>query len=79
MNRKQVLGSLCIAVDDSQLTLNQVNEDPNLTLLCPDIELTVEVDVYSAVVGEESTLINSGDYIKFSDSSSTVRFAVNSW
>ena len=70
MKRKQVLGSLPVLLDESKLTLKQVNEDPNLTLLCQDVELTAMVDVYSAVMGNESTLINSGDYIRFSDSSS---------
>ena len=70
MKRKQVLGSLPVLLDASKLTLKQVNEDPNLTLLCQDVELTAMVDVCSAVMGNESTLINSGDYIRFSDSSS---------
>lgn len=54
-----------------KLTLSQVNADPNLTLLCRDIEMTAEVDVYNAVMSRDSTLINNGDYIKFSDNSSS--------
>lgn len=76
MNRKQVFGDINILVDESKLTLNQVKENPSLTLLCPDVEMTEEVDVYSAVMGKDCTMINSGNYIKFSDSGpSMVNFA----
>ncbi len=51
--------SISISLDESKLTLSQVKDNPNLTLLCPDVELSAEVDVYKSVMGKDCTLINS--------------------
>ncbi len=68
MKRKKALGNICVSLNKSKPTLSQVKDDPNITLLCPDVELTAEVDEYKSVMGEDCTLINAGDYIKFLDS-----------
>lgn len=66
MRKKQNLGSVPILVDGSQLTIKDVKDDPDFTLLL-DVTLTAEVDVYSAVMGK-SCLISIGNYMRISDS-----------
>ena len=39
-----------------------LKDDPNLTLLCQDVELTAEIDVYSAVVGKDLTVGTTSDF-----------------
>lgn len=67
VGRKRLLGSITVCLGDLKLTLEQVMDDPSLTLLCSEVELADKVDVYSAVMGKNSVLINSGDFVKFSD------------
>ena len=55
---------MIIFLDGSEVTLNEVHADPNLTLLCSGLELTSQVDTYSAVMSKDNILINNGDYIR---------------
>lgn len=67
--KREVLGNHCIMLSDyGNLTLKQVQENQNLTLLCSDIPLMTEVAVYSGVMSVNCTMINQGDFVKFSDS-----------
>ncbi len=52
------------------MTFSEIRSNQSLTLLCSDVELTKSVVTFGAVMGDNSTMIHVGDFIKYHDQSS---------
>ena len=64
-----MLNTIKVTVEDlGELSLNQVQANSRLSLLCTDVELSSLVDVYGGLMSKTCTLIHNGDFVKFSDS-----------
>ena len=50
-----------------EVTLEEVNNHGCLSLLCSDVPLDAEVDVNNSVIGINSSLVNKGHFVEFSD------------
>lgn len=67
-----MLGSVHVQLDDiGDLTMNDIVGNPRLTLLCSDIDLLKEVDVYGGVMSECKTLVLIGGFMEYSDNEGT--------
>ncbi len=67
MRKKQNLESVPILVDGSQLTLKEVKDNPDFTLLL-DLTLHLQLKLMSIAVMGKSCLVSVGDYMRISDS-----------
>ena len=71
-DKAKLLGSVVISIGDlGTLTLDEVQDNSSLTLLC-DVDLSDRVDTYSCVTSDKSTLIHVGDFVKYADSTSAL-------
>ncbi len=52
------------------MTFNEIRSNQSLTLLCSDGELTKSVVTFGVVMGDNSTMIHVGYFIKYHDQSS---------
>ena len=63
-----MLGSLCVEFGDiGELSVADIRGNSQLTLLCSDIDLSEEVDVYGGVMSKFRTLVSVGNFIEYSD------------
>ena len=54
------------------MTLNEISNS-SLTLLCSDVELTRPVETFGGVMGDNSALINIGDFVNYHDQTSAAQ------
>lgn len=72
-SKNKVLGTLRVSLSDlGEMSLNEINNDHNLTLLCSDIELDARVDTYDGLMSTTCKLIHTGEFVNFSDTQTLV-------
>lgn len=62
-------------LDHGDVKLKEIEDNPNLTFLCSDVELSECVSVYAGIMSDTMMLVNAGDFIKYSDGLTEVRKA----